>query len=460
MKKFVLFSFLILFLALSCVSAQDNSTVLDDNVCSPELDDALSVDQSADDLGAVDNDIKISTKNLVKYYKNDSQFEYKITDSKDKPVSNVSVTLKIKNVEYVKTTDASGSGQLKINLLPGKYVITTSCGDVSKNNTVNVLSRFSAKDVTSTYTKTATFSVKLLTKQGKNMAGELVTFKVGSKTYKTYTDSKGVAKINLKYNAGSYVIKYSADGASGKNKLVVKNYYKITTYKWGYGADVTKNKNIKKNIPNSNVVKKVITAAKSGIPVIKFQGGKGKTVFITSGVHGNELSSQVAAMQLIQYLETHPVKGTVYIMPFMNPTATSKNIRDYGVKLNSYANKKGTVSYKTVNLIVKLKCDAYGDFHCTRPGGKPGKNVAMGSSSPTSKSATLAKYISKNSKVKCMIYKKADVEYPGAMEDVVNLKHIPAVTCEVITPHGTIASGTVPISLSMMKSLLKFNLLI
>ena len=90
------------------------------------------------------------------------------------------------------------------------------------------------------------------------------------------------------------------------------------------------------------------------------------------------------------------------------------------------------------------------------PGGKPGKNVAMGSYSPTSKSATLAKYISKKSKVTYLIYKKAAVEYPGAMEDIINLKHIPSVTCEVITPHGTIATGTVPKSLSMMKSLLKF----
>lgn len=108
-------------------------------------------------------------------------------------------------------------------------------------------------------------------------------------------------------------------------------------------------------------------------------------------------------------------------------------------------------------MIVKFKCNAYGDFHCTQPGGDPGKDVAMGTYSPTAKSATIAKYISKNSKVKYLIYKKAGTEYPGALEDVVNLKGIPAVTCEVLTPHGTIAKGSVSISLSMMKSLLKYN---
>lgn len=448
-----------MFLAFSCVNAQDNSTFFNESASSIDLDESLNA-ASPDNVSTIHSDFKIYSNDLVKYYKNDSQFEFRIAYENDTPISGDNVSLKINNAEYIKTTDELGCGKLTINLLPGKYIISTSFGGISKNNTIKVLKRVSAKDISSSYSKKATFSVNLLDKKGNPMVKELVTFKIGSKTYESYTNSKGVASITLNYNAGSYTVKYSADGMSGKNKYVVKNYYKIITYKWGYGADVCKNKKIKSNVPNSDLVKKVVKAAKLGIPVIKFQGGKGKIVFISSGVHGNELSSQVAAMQLIKYLEGHPIKGTVYIMPFMNPKATSKNVRNYGANLNSVANKKGTVSYKTVKLIVKLKCSAYGDFHCTRPGGKPGKDVAMGSYLPTAKSAKLAKYISKNSKVKYLIYKRAATEYPGALEDMVNLKHIPSVTCEVITPHGTIASGTVSKSLSMMKSLLKFNSLI
>ena len=205
----------------------------------------------------------------------------------------------------------------------------------------------------------------------------------------------------------------------------------------------------------------MVKAAKKGTPVIRFKGGNGKTVFITAGVHGTELSSQVAAMKLIAKLKNTPINGTVYVMPFMNPKATAKNVRNYhGVNLNSKANVKGTISYKTVKLIVKFKCSAYGDFHCTKPGGKPGKNVAMGTYSPTPQSAVMAKYIAKKSKVKYLIYKRAGSEYPGALEDMVSLKGIPAVTCEVITPHGKIAKGTPAASLSMMNSFLKFNSLI
>ena len=355
------------------------------------------------------------------------------------------------DIPIADATSDSGEGALSQN--------ETSADE--SQDTSDSVSRFSAKDVTSKYGVKTTFSVKLLDSKGNLLKDKAVTFKVNGKQYTANSNSNGVASVSFKLNAGKYAITYSADGLTGKSTISIKNAYKITIYKWKSGADITKNKRIKKNIPSSALVKRMVKAAKKGTPVIKFKGGSGKVVFITAGVHGNELSSQVAAMRLIKYLESHPINGTVYIMPFMNPKATAKNVRNYnGVNLNSKANVKGTLSYKTVKLITKFKCKAYGDFHCTKPGGKPGKDVAMGTYKPTAQSAVMAKYIAKNSKVKYLIYKKAGAEYPGALEDTVSLKGIPAVTCEVITPHGKIAKGTPAKSLSMMKSFLKFNALI
>ena len=343
---------------------------------------------------------------------------------------------------------------------------TNATSTLTSNSTSADLSKVPAKftsnkNISSTYGKKVKFSVKVLNKGRKAINHTLVTFKVNGKTYNRYTNQSGISYIYLNLNAGKYAIKYNASGISGKNYLTVKNYYVITTYKWKSGANVLKNKRIKANVPDSALVKKIIRLAKSGTPVIKFKGGKGKAVFITAGVHGNEIPSQVAAMKLIKYLETHYIKGTVYVMPFMNPKGTAANVRDYkGVHLNKRANKKGTISYKTVKLIKRFKCDAYGDFHATRPGGKPGKDLVFGTYKPTKKSATIAKYISKNAKVKIKIYKKAGVEYPGALEDEVNLKGIPAVTCEVISPHGKIKKGSVSKSLLMMKTLMKYNKII
>lgn len=459
MKKYILISLLFfLFLAISTVNAAEDILFLDNS--SSNDDNNLTLEDSSN-LSVQPHPSKIETNDLVKYYRNDSQFEFKVLDDDSNPVSKVNVTLNVNGKDYIRTTNDDGSGLLRINLLPGKYNITTSLNGISKVNSIDVLSRLSSKDVTSTYGKQTKFNLNVLDKKGNPMKNASVIFKVNGKKYFRQTNSKGIATLNMNLNAGTYVVFYSVDGISGKNRYHVKNYYSITTYKWKSGADVTKNKKIKANIPNSALVKKIILAAKSGTPVIKFKGGKGKAVFITAGVHGNELSSQVAAMKLIAYLEKNPIKGTVYIMPFMNPKGTAANVRDYnGVHLNAKANVKGTISYKTVKLITKFKCKAYGDFHCTKPGGKPGKDVAMGTYKPTAKSATIAKYIAKKSKVKYIIYKKAGVEYPGALEDVVSLKGIPAVTCEVITPHGKIAKGSVSKSLSMMKSFLKFSSLL
>ena len=316
----------------------------------------------------------------------------------------------------------------------------------------------STKNISSTYGKNVKFSVKVLNNEGKAINHTLVTFKVSGKTYNRYTNSSGIAYIYLNLNARKYTIYYSAQNISGKNTYTVKNYYKIVLYKWKSGANVLKNKRIKANVPNSAIVRKIIRLARYGTPVIKFKGGNGKSVFITAGCHGNEIPPQVAAMKLIQYLETHSIKGTVYVMPFMNPKGTAANVRDYkGIHLNKLAHKKGTISYKTVQLIKRFRCDAYGDFHSTRPGGKPGKNLVFGSYKPTKKSAVLAKYIAKNANVKYKIYKRAGLEYPGALEDEVNLKRIPAVTCEVLSPHGKIRKGAVSKSLLMMKTLLKYN---
>lgn len=322
-------------------------------------------------------------------------------------------------------------------------------------------SKVSASDVTSKYGVNTIFKVKVLDADGNPLENKSVTFNVNGKTYESRSDSNGMASISFKFNAGKYTIRYYVDEISGQNTIKINNAYKITIYKWKSGADVKKNKRIKKNIPDSALVRKIVKAAKKGTPVIKFVGGNGKKVFITAGVHGNEIPSQVAAMRLIKYLESHPINGTVYVMPFMNPKATAKNVRDYkGIPLNEKANVKGTISYKTVKLITKAKCDAYGDFHCTRPGGNPGKNCAMGTYKPTPQSAVMAKYIAKKCKAKAVIYKKAGKEYPGALEDVVSMKKIPAVTCEVISPHGKIAKGSPTKSLSLMKALLSFNNLI
>ena len=133
---------------------------------------------------------------------------------------------------------------------------------------------------------------------------------------------------------------------------------------------------------------------------MKFQGGKGKKVFITAGVHGNELSSQVAGMKFINHLSKTPIKGTVYVIPFVNIKAISHKVRHTGTDYNRVAHKSGTISNKIVKLVKKYDCDAYGDFHTTQPGGAPGQEYCNGIKVPRQKMCkTMTNYIAKNAKV-------------------------------------------------------------
>ena len=338
------------------------------------------------------------------------------------------------------------------DLLKSNKITSDKSGKVKQ-----VPSKVTAKNIKSTYGTKVKYTLKLMDKSGKIIIGKKVTFKIGKKVYKVKTDFKGIATLTLNYSAGKYTIKYYVGELSGRNTYTVSNKVTMNILKWGNKGDVSKIKLIKKNMPNNKWVKKAVEATKKGNPLLKFQGGKGKVVFITAGVHGNELSSQIAAMKLINHLTKNPIKGTVYIIPFVNIKAISHKVRHTGTDYNRVAHKSGTISNKIVKLVVKYKCDAYGDFHTTQPGGIPGKNIVMGSKTPALKCSAMTKYIAKHAKVNKKIYKYAGEQYPGALADNVNKKGIPGVICEVMLPHNTVTSKTVTTSFNMMKSLLKFN---
>ena len=379
-----------------------------------------------------------------------------VSATDDMSVSND--TLEIDNVDEmplqnqtdVNQGDESQSGDSSATETPTDNV----ANDTKK---VQVPSKATSKNVKTTYGTPAKFTVKLTDQDGDAIEGKQVTFKVNGNVYKIKTNSKGIATLKLNYKAGKYTIKYSVAGFKGENTYTVNNKITLTILKWGNRGDVSKVKLIRKNMPNNKWVKEAVAATKKGNPLLKFQGGKGKTVFITAGVHGNELSSQVAVMKLIDYLSKHPIKGTVYVIPFVNIKAITHKVRHTGTDYNRVAHKSGTISNKIVKLVSKYDCDAYGDFHTTQAGGVPGKDIVMGSKSPAKKCKAMTNYIAKHAKVHKKIYKYAGEQYPGALADNVNKKGIRAVICEVMLPHNTVTAKTVKTSYSMMKALLKYN---
>ncbi len=226
----------------------------------------------------------------------------------------------------------------------------------------------------------------------------------------------------------------------------------------GTGGDVTKNYYINKNLPKTQLANQIISLSKKGTPMITIGNGSGPKVLIVAGVHGNELPAPIAAMWLINYFNGKKIKGTIYIIPFVAPSSTAKNTRYWnGKNLNSVANVPGTPTNRIVNLAKQLKVNAVADFHSTQPGGVPGKTSALCTKIPTYESYNIAAYISRQTGSALIADTKAGVAYPGAVEDVTNLVGIPAVTCEVRSPHGIVGSGSLDKSYSQMLAFLRYE---
>ena len=90
----------------------------------------------------VANNIKILPRlvasNLIKKYGTPDQFKAQLLDGKGNPVVGENITFNINGVFYYRPTDADGFAKLNINLMPGKYIITSSYGRFVCGNTVTV----------------------------------------------------------------------------------------------------------------------------------------------------------------------------------------------------------------------------------------------------------------------------------------------------------------------------------
>lgn len=214
---------------------------------------------------------------------------------------------------------------------------------------------------------------------------------------------------------------------------------------------------IRSNIPDNIWVKKAVNATKQGLPLLIIEGGGTNKVFMTAGVHGNELPPQVAAMRVIKYLVEHPIEGTVYFMPFVNAKAINNHVRLTDYDYNRVAHRRNTVSNNIVNFIIKNKCSSYGDFHSTVMYGDPGDNIILGYRSPAGKCVDLTNFLARNCHVHKKFYSYAGQVYRWSLADMVNYYGIPAVICEVISPVNRITSQNVALSTQMMNQFLKFN---
>lgn len=221
-------------------------------------------------------------------------------------------------------------------------------------------------------------------------------------------------------------------------------------------GEIEKNTELMDYLPKGKVIDDIIQAAKQGTPLLKIGNGTPK-IMVTSGIHGNELPPQIAAIWLIHNLVNTKINGTLYVIPFAVPHATMENTRRFkGIDMNRAASKGGFISNNIINTIKTLEISSVADFHSTKPGSNPGIQSVFCSKNPCYESYLIAKHITENTPSKIILHDEAGRIYNGALEDECNLEGIPAVTCEVVSKNGVVDNKSPERSYLQMKSYMEY----
>ena len=150
----------------------------------------------------------INGDNIVKIFKNGTQYYATFLNSDGTPLANKNVTFNIYGVFYKRPTNNMGVARLNINLHPGKYIITAIHPDNGQmfSNNITVLSSITGKNITKYYRNGTQYYATFLNSDGTPLANRNVTFNIYGVMYTRTTNSMGLAMLNINLSPGEYII--------------------------------------------------------------------------------------------------------------------------------------------------------------------------------------------------------------------------------------------------------------
>ncbi|WP_232724484.1 adhesin [Methanobrevibacter smithii] len=149
----------------------------------------------------------IQANDVVKFFRNGTQYYAKFLDGCGSPLVNASVTFNINGVFYKKQTDDNGMAKLNINLRPGVYILTAMHPDaLMYGSNITVLSTILANDVVKFFRNGTQYCAKFLDGCGSPLVNASVTFNINGVLYKKQTDYEGVARLNINLFPGKYIL--------------------------------------------------------------------------------------------------------------------------------------------------------------------------------------------------------------------------------------------------------------
>lgn len=324
-KNLLFFTIIILTIfSISAVSAEDVvngeniiGDDLDSNIISSDINEeslinedmSNSVGNSSDDT----TESSIKSSDLVKFYRNDTQYEATFYDDKGNPLDGQVINITINGENYYRTTNSLGLISFNINLNPGNYtikVINPVTKEVAYNN-VTVLSTMIGNDIVKSFKNATQYHITLLDGQGKPAPNETVAFNINGVMYERISDSKGVASLNINLNPGKYVLTASnLLGLSVSNTITVlstingkdiKKYYKNGTQYHANFTDKQGKPLVKKDVTfNINGVMYTRTTNENGTASLNINLDPGKYVITASNpVTSEQIGNNIEVLNKI-----------------------------------------------------------------------------------------------------------------------------------------------------------------
>ena len=162
---------------------------------------------------------KMTAYSLTTYPLSDEYLKVKLTDNDGNAMKSQLIKFTVNGKTLSAKTDKNGIAKVKVSLSATKtykatikYAGSANYASISKTASIVVKTGAKKSKITASNIKVKknakkTFSLKLLSSNGKALSNQKVLVKINGKIYTLKTNSKGVAKLSVKFNA---VKKYNA----------------------------------------------------------------------------------------------------------------------------------------------------------------------------------------------------------------------------------------------------------
>ena len=282
----------------------------------------------------------ILANDVVKFFRNGTQYYAKFLDGCGSPLVNASVTFNINGVLYKKQTDYEGIARLNINLFPGKYILTAMHPDgLMYGYNITVLSTIHGDDIVKFFRNGTQYCAKFLDGCGSPLVNASVTFNINGVFYKKQTDDNGMARLNINLFPGEYIL--TAIHLNGEEKaniikvLTTISAEDISLIENKSGVFVLKTHDGARNVSITiNGVEYIVQTDDGGVATLNVSLSKGNHAVLSKNLNsGEEIFNTIYVMEDPAFIKYYSIYGVSpngkYIMAIGRPSAAGE-LSKYG----------------------------------------------------------------------------------------------------------------------------------